>query len=76
VPGVGDRVLFVAARHLCSFDVTVNLLGRSRGDRHKETKRNWEILERLGYDLRMIMDSSDQSLEKCDLILDVTLKVQ
>jgi hydroxyethylthiazole kinase-like uncharacterized protein yjeF len=67
---------FVAARHLVGFDVTVYLLGRSRDIATDEAKRNWEILERLGYDLRMIMDSSDLSLEKCDLVLDVTSKVQ
>ncbi|MDD4163462.1 MAG: NAD(P)H-hydrate dehydratase [Methanothrix sp.] len=61
---------FVAARHLGCFDITVNLLGRSRDIATEEAKRNWKILERLGYDLREILDSSDLSLEKCDLILD------
>jgi ADP-dependent NAD(P)H-hydrate dehydratase / NAD(P)H-hydrate epimerase len=61
---------FVAARHLAGFDVTVNLLGRSRDIATEEAKRNWEILVRLGYDLREISDSTDLSLEKCDLIMD------
>jgi len=61
---------FVAARHLSGFDVTVYLLGRSRDIATEEAKRNWQILERLGYDLRTIMDSSDLSLGECDLIID------
>jgi len=61
---------FVAARHLVGFDVTVYLLGRSRDIATKEAKRNWDILERLGYDLREIKDASELSLEKCDLVLD------
>jgi NAD(P)H-hydrate epimerase len=61
---------FVAARHLSGFDVTVYLLGRSRDIATEEAKRNWQILEHLGYDLRMITDSSELSLEKCDLIVD------
>jgi NAD(P)H-hydrate epimerase len=61
---------FVAARHLVGFEVTVYLLGRSRDIATEEAKRNWDILERLGYDLRPVMDSTDMSLEKCDLIID------
>ncbi len=61
---------FVAARHLMGFDVTVYLLGRSRDIATEEARRNWEILERLGYDLRMIMDSTDLALGECDLIID------
>jgi hydroxyethylthiazole kinase-like uncharacterized protein yjeF len=61
---------FVAARHLGSFDVTVYLLGRAGDISTEEAKRNWQILERLGYDLRMIMDVADLHLEKCDLIID------
>ncbi len=65
---------FVAARHLSGFDsgfvVTVYLLGRSRDIATEEAKRNWQILEHLGYDLRMISDISDLSLDKCDLIVD------
>ena len=65
---------FVAARHLSGsdsgFEVTVYLLGRSRDIATEEAKRNWQILERLGYDLRMISDISDLSLDKCDLIVD------
>jgi hypothetical protein len=36
-----------AARHQGSFDVTVNLLGRSRDIATEVVKRNGEILERL-----------------------------
>ncbi|HUS74532.1 MAG TPA: NAD(P)H-hydrate dehydratase [Methanothrix sp.] len=61
---------FVAARHLVGFDVTVYLLGRSRDIATEEAKRNWEILERLGYDLRETKDSSDLFLGESDLILD------
>ncbi|MDD2755355.1 MAG: NAD(P)H-hydrate dehydratase [Methanothrix sp.] len=61
---------FVAARHLDGFDVTVYLLGRSKDIATEEAKRNWQILERLDYDLRMIADSVDLSLEKSDLIVD------
>ena len=61
---------FVAARHLMGFDVTVYLLGRSRDIATEEARRNWEILERLDYDLRMIMDSTYLDLGECDLIID------
>ena len=61
---------FVAARHLAGFAVTVYLLGRSRDIATEEAKRNWEILERLGYDLREIKDASQLSLGEFDLILD------
>ena len=61
---------FVAARHLVGFDVTVYLLGRSRDIATEEARRNWEILERLGYDLHEVMDSTDLSLDECDLIID------
>jgi hydroxyethylthiazole kinase-like uncharacterized protein yjeF len=61
---------FVAARHLMGFDVTIYLLGRSRDIATEEARRNWEILERLGYDLRPIMDSTDLALGECDLIID------
>ena len=61
---------FVAARHLIGLDVTVYLLGRSRDIATEEAKRNWEILERLGYDLHETTDSSDLPLEESDLIID------
>jgi NAD(P)H-hydrate epimerase len=61
---------FVAARHLVGFDVTIFLLGRSRDIATEEAKRNWEILERLGYDLREIKDASQLRLGEFDLILD------
>ncbi len=61
---------FVAARHLSGFTVTVYLLGRSKDIATVEAKRNWDILERLGFDLREVRDSSDIRLQECDLILD------
>jgi ADP-dependent NAD(P)H-hydrate dehydratase / NAD(P)H-hydrate epimerase len=61
---------FVAARHLVGFDVTVYLLGRSRDIATEEAKRNWEILECLGYDLHAVMDGTDLSFGECDLIID------
>jgi hypothetical protein len=45
-------------------------LGWSRDIVTEEAKRNWEILARLGYDLREIMDSSDLPLEKYEQVLD------
>jgi hydroxyethylthiazole kinase-like uncharacterized protein yjeF len=61
---------FVAARHMAGFAVTVFLLGRSRDIATKEARRNWDILERLGYDLREIKDASQLCLGQFDLILD------
>lgn len=62
---------FVAARHLSNFEVTVFLLGRSRDIATEEARQNWAILERLGFDLREVRDSSDlKSLSQYDLILD------
>ncbi|MCU0637323.1 MAG: NAD(P)H-hydrate dehydratase [Methanothrix sp.] len=64
---------FVAARHLSDFDVTVYLLGRAGDIATEEAKRNWEILERLGYDLREIKSISAEDgfdLAKSDLIVD------
>jgi NAD(P)H-hydrate epimerase len=61
---------FVAARHLVGLDVTVYLLGRSRDITTEEAKRNWEILEKLDYDLQEIRDPSDMSFGECDLIVD------
>ncbi|HRW82620.1 MAG TPA: NAD(P)H-hydrate dehydratase [Methanothrix sp.] len=62
---------FVAARHLAEFDVTVFLLGRSRDIATEEARRNWEILDRLGFDLREVRDSRElEELSKYDLILD------
>ncbi len=61
---------FVAARHLAGFGVTVYLLGRSRDISTGEAKRNWEILERLHWDLREVRDVDDLMLIECDLIVD------
>lgn len=65
----GDAL--VAARHLADFDVTVFLIGRSRDIATEEARRNWAILERLGFDLREVRDSTDlEPLSRYDLILD------
>jgi ADP-dependent NAD(P)H-hydrate dehydratase / NAD(P)H-hydrate epimerase len=65
---------FVAARHLAAgFDVTVYLLGRAKDIATDEAKRNWEMLERLGYDLQEISSISAEDgldLAKSDLIVD------
>lgn len=61
---------FVAARHMAGFGVTVFLLGRPRDIATKEARRNWDILERLDYDLHEIKDASQLCLEQFDLILD------
>jgi NAD(P)H-hydrate epimerase len=61
---------FVAARHLTGFDVTTYLLGRSRDISTDEAKRNWEILEKLDFDIREIKDPSEIRFEECDLIID------
>jgi len=64
----GDAL--AAARHLSDLGVTVFLLGRSRDITTEEARRNWEILEHLGYDLREVRDGSDLSFEEFDLIVD------
>lgn len=61
---------FAAARHLAGFDISVYLLGRSRDISTGEAKRNWEILERLHWDLREVRDVDDLKLDECDLIVD------
>ncbi len=61
---------FVAARHLVGFEVTTFLLGKARDISTEEAKRNWEILEHLGFDLREISDSSDLTLDEYDLVVD------
>jgi NAD(P)H-hydrate epimerase len=61
---------FVAARHLVGFEVAVHLLGRARDISTKEAASNWQILERLGYDLREIKDGTQLSFAECDLIID------
>ena len=64
---------FVAARHLVGFNVTTYLLGKSRDISTEEAKRNWDILENFGFDLREIRDPSDLSLAECDLVIDAIL---
>jgi len=61
---------FAAARHLSGFNVTVYLLGRSRDISTEEAKRNWEILERLHWDLREVKEAEDLKLDECNLIVD------
>jgi hydroxyethylthiazole kinase-like uncharacterized protein yjeF len=64
---------FVAARHLVGFNVTTYLLGKSQDISTEEAKRNWDILEHLGFDLREIRDPSYLSLAECDLVIDAIL---
>src|SRR5512138_2501290 len=47
---------FVAARHLVGFRVTVYLLGKPRDISTKEAKRNWDILNGLGFDVVEVND--------------------
>jgi hydroxyethylthiazole kinase-like uncharacterized protein yjeF len=61
---------FVAARHLVGFRATVYLLGRSRDISTKEARRNWDILQGLGFDLVEVGDPEEMSLRDCDLVLD------
>ncbi|MHC1631691.1 MAG: NAD(P)H-hydrate dehydratase [Methanotrichaceae archaeon] len=73
VAGLGNNAgdAFVAARHLNDFDVTVLLLGRSRNIATEEARRNWEILERLSFDLREVRDPEELDLlSSYDMILD------
>jgi ADP-dependent NAD(P)H-hydrate dehydratase / NAD(P)H-hydrate epimerase len=64
---------FVAARHLVGFNVTTHLLGKSQDISTEEARRNWDILEHFGFDLREIKDLSDLSLAECDLVIDAIL---
>jgi ADP-dependent NAD(P)H-hydrate dehydratase / NAD(P)H-hydrate epimerase len=61
---------FVAARHLDGFKIKVYLLGRSQEISTEEAKRNWDILDTLGFDLQQIKDQSDLALKECDLVVD------
>lgn len=61
---------FVAARRLVGFRVTVYLLGKSRDISTKEAKRNWDILNCLGFDVVEVADSEEMSLSDHDLVLD------
>lgn len=61
---------FVAARHLAGFQPTICLLGRSKDITTKEAKRNWDILQGLGFDVLEISDPEDMHLGDFDLILD------
>lgn len=72
VAGRGDNGgdAFVAARHLKDFHVTTYLLGRSRDITTAEAKRNWDILQGLGFDLVEVGGLEDVSLKDCDLVVD------
>jgi ADP-dependent NAD(P)H-hydrate dehydratase / NAD(P)H-hydrate epimerase len=61
---------FVAARHLAEFHPTIYLLGRSKDIATKEAKRNWDILQSLGFDVLEINDPEEMLLGSFDLILD------
>jgi hydroxyethylthiazole kinase-like uncharacterized protein yjeF len=61
---------FVAARQLAGFRATVYLLGRSRDISTNEAKRNWDILQELGFDVVEVGDPKEMSLNDFDLILD------
>ncbi len=61
---------FVAARHLKDFHVTTYLLGRSRDITTAEAKRNWDILQGLGFGLVEVGGLEDISLQDCDLVVD------
>jgi NAD(P)H-hydrate epimerase len=61
---------FVAARHLVGFQTTIYLLGRSKDITTEEARRNWDILFRLGFDLREVKDPGDISLKEFDLVVD------
>ncbi|MCW7075728.1 MAG: NAD(P)H-hydrate dehydratase [Candidatus Syntrophoarchaeum sp.] len=69
---------FVAARHLTGFEVEVILSGSSGEIRTAEARANWEILERSGFKLREIRDSSElkgvsEALMGADIVLDAIL---
>ena len=62
---------FVAARHLDDFQISVFLLGRSRDIATDEARRNWNILEKMGFDLHEIRDPDNlKGISNYDLILD------
>lgn len=61
---------FAAARHLDGFEVTIFLLGRSKDIVTQEARRNWDILEKLGFDSREINDVRNMNLGEYDLIID------
>jgi hydroxyethylthiazole kinase-like uncharacterized protein yjeF len=61
---------FVAARHLPCSQTTVYLLGKSRDISTDEAKRNWEILDRLGFNLVEVADPENLPLKEYDLVID------
>ncbi|MBN1322605.1 MAG: NAD(P)H-hydrate dehydratase [Methanotrichaceae archaeon] len=68
----GDAL--VAARHLGSLDVVVFLLGRARDISTDEARRNWQILDRLGFDIREVRDPEElKALSKNDIVVDAIL---
>lgn len=61
---------FVAARHLNDFQVTIYLVGKSRDISTGEAKRNWDILQGLGFDVVEVGSPEDISLKDSDLVVD------
>jgi len=61
---------FVAARHLSDYHVTIYLLGKSRDISTEVAKRNWGVLEKLGFNLVELADAANLNLQTCDLVLD------
>ena len=73
VAGRGNNAgdAFVAARHLGDLQVAVLLLGRSRDIATEEARRNWKILDEMGFDLREVRDPDDlDALSSYDIIVD------
>ena len=67
--GTGNNAgdAFVAARHLKEFDVKIYLM---REDfRTEETKTNFEILKKAGYEAKTFHEWIDEEIE-CDVVLD------
>lgn len=73
VAGRGNNAgdAFVAARHLGDLQVTVLLLGRSRDIATEEARRNWRILDEMGFDLREVRDPEDlDALSRYEIVVD------
>ncbi len=64
---------FVAARHLCGYDIRVMLIGRKEDIRTQEARHNWNALEKTLISLSQVTDSTefDRALIKnADIIID------
>ncbi len=64
---------FVMARHLNNFDVKIYLLGRKGDIRTDEARKNFEVLEKAGYEIREIRDSSLFPDIEGDILVDAIL---